>query len=67
MQDEVVAKAQRNADRETFNNVLTKCEDFYKELTGNEPDQTSDIWAYFITKIYDASLRLHITQSNNND
>jgi len=60
--DPIEAKAQRFADETAFLSVLEKAKEFYQSLTGEEPDETSDIWAWFITNTYDTALRTYLTK-----
>lgn len=52
-----------NADSTIFNKALDTAKEAFTRLYGEEPDESSDLWKWFVTEVYDKFIRLAVTST----
>lgn len=53
------------ADIILINRTLEMTKYCFSQIYGEDPDEGSDLWKWYLTEVFDKNLRLAVTQSKN--
>lgn len=60
--DSVENRAKINLESSLMAEVYDACYGMYTMIYGEEPDTTSDLWKWYLTTVFDPTLRLAVTK-----